>query len=47
MRLVANKLVAMDFGFADVRGACTGGILGYRRAALLRASGSSARSDLA
>lgn len=26
-----HRLVAMDFGFADVLGACTGGILGHRQ----------------
>jgi toxin-antitoxin system PIN domain toxin len=26
-----HRLVAMDFGFADVMGACTGGILGHRQ----------------
>jgi uncharacterized protein len=26
-----HKLVALDFGFADVLGACTGGILGHRQ----------------
>ncbi|MDP2810691.1 MAG: hypothetical protein Q8O34_11135 [Rhodocyclaceae bacterium] len=26
-----HRLVALDFGFADVLGACTGGILGHRQ----------------
>ena len=26
-----HRLVALDFGFADVMGACTGGILGHRQ----------------
>ena len=26
-----HRLIALDFGFADVLGACTGGILGHRQ----------------